>query len=101
MLIPRFSIRWLFLLTACFALFSPVLAAGWRGESWAAGVAIAVLFLVVTLIVYAAAFWLAWSLYRVVTPAGGLGARAAVTRDTKEQGAGLDAGTPVEEPRER
>jgi hypothetical protein len=65
MLIPRFSIRWLFVLTGVCALFFVVLAAGWRGEYWAGGVALAVLFLIVTLIVHAAVFWLAWLLYQM------------------------------------
>jgi hypothetical protein len=66
MLIPRFSIRWLFVLTGVCALFFVVLAAGWRGEYWAGGVALAVLFLIVTLIIHAAVFWLAWLLYQLL-----------------------------------
>ncbi|MDH3718072.1 MAG: hypothetical protein OES79_08105 [Planctomycetota bacterium] len=66
MLIPRFSLRWLFVLTGVCALFFVVLAAGWRGEYWAGGVAIAVLFLIVTLIIHAAVFWLAWLLYQML-----------------------------------
>jgi lysylphosphatidylglycerol synthetase-like protein (DUF2156 family) len=64
MLIPRFSLRWLFVLTCVCALFFVVLAAGWRGKYWAGGVAIAVLFLIVTLVIHAAVFWLAWLVAR-------------------------------------
>ena len=60
MLIPRFSIRWLLALTGFCGLFSVVLAAGWRGEYWAAALAIAILALIFTLIVHAAIFCMAW-----------------------------------------
>ena len=66
MLIPRFSLRWLFLMTGACALFSMALAAGWRGEAWAIAVAGAVVFLIFTLVVHAAVFWLAWLVSRIL-----------------------------------
>ena len=38
MLIPRFSLRWLFGLTTVCAVFSLVIAQAYRGQSWAIGV---------------------------------------------------------------
>jgi len=60
MLIPRFSLRWLLGLITLSAGVSVVLAQAVRGQSWAIGVAAALLCLVVLALLQAGTFLVAW-----------------------------------------
>ncbi len=62
MLIPRFTIRWLLLLTTVCGFFFFVLAAAVRGSAWAGAISIAVAGLVAAFILYAAFFGFAYIL---------------------------------------
>ena len=65
MLIPQYSLRWLLgAITAAACLFS-VVAVGVRGQAWALAVSIAFGAIVVSGLVYAAAFGVVW-LFSVV-----------------------------------
>lgn len=56
MLIPRFSLRWLLAVTSASGVFFLVVAQAVRGSSWARGVCVAALYLVVCLLFYVAAW---------------------------------------------
>ena len=56
MLIPRFTIRGLLLLTAVCAVFFAVLTAALRGQIWAAAVSIAVAAVVLAFMIYGLLF---------------------------------------------
>lgn len=60
MLIPQFSIRWLMAATIAFALVSSLFALALQGYPWAAGAAIAVLSLALTVAVWVVLFGLIW-----------------------------------------
>jgi hypothetical protein len=75
MILPQYSLRKLLASMVGFALFCLVVSWGVRGSSWAFGVAIAGLSIVVALLVQALGFWLVW-LFATVT-AKYLGKRAA------------------------
>ncbi|NIP84686.1 MAG: hypothetical protein GTO03_03660 [Planctomycetales bacterium] len=90
MLIPRFSIRRLLILIACCAPLFVMMAAAWRRELWAAGVVIALLFLVATLFVHAAAFGMAWLLYQLVWQTRVGGPPAGMRGDGRGPGAGTE-----------
>lgn len=76
MLIPQYSLRWLFgLITAAAGVLS-IVAVGVRGQAWALAVSIGLLSIVVSALVYAAAFGLVW-LFSVVT--AGFARRTAET----------------------
>jgi type VI protein secretion system component VasK len=62
MLIPRFSIRWLLWLTTFSAAVSLVLSFAVRGKAWALATAAGLWVLVITAMLYAAAFLAAWLL---------------------------------------
>lgn len=60
MLVPQFSIRWLFAITAlCAGVFS-VAALGVRGHRWAIGATVAIASLVILMLVYAVLFGVIW-----------------------------------------
>jgi hypothetical protein len=56
MLIPRFSLRWLLAVTSASGVFFLIVAQAVRGSSWARGICLAALYLVVCLAFYV----LAW-----------------------------------------
>lgn len=60
MLLPRFTIRTLFVAMAGGALFSVAVGAAVRGQHWAWGVAAGVLSLAVAALVHAACFGIVW-----------------------------------------
>ncbi len=68
MLIPQFSLRWMFGLTTVCAVIFTILAAGLRGNSWAVGVSVGLLALVVMLSIHAGLFALTWSFAAVSGP---------------------------------
>lgn len=60
MLVPQFSLRWLFAITAlCAGVFS-IVAFGVRGHRWAMGVTVAIVALVILMLVHAALFGIVW-----------------------------------------
>jgi hypothetical protein len=61
MLIPRFTVRWLLVLTAACALLAFVVSLGIGGSVWAMSLAITLGSLILTVLLYAAAFLLAWA----------------------------------------
>jgi hypothetical protein len=65
MLIPRFSLRLLLVLTTVSAVFFFVVAHAVDGHFWAIGVSVAGASLLLTLLVHAFFFFLAWSLTSV------------------------------------
>jgi hypothetical protein len=76
MLIPRFTIRWLFLLTTLAGVFFLVVSLAIQGKIWAIALAVSVASLFVTFLLYAAFFGLAYALASLVgafrrRPAGG------------------------------
>ena len=62
MLIPRFSLRQLLIITTVSAFFCYLLAMATRGHQWAIALSFAVSSILCALIVYAAVFILAWLL---------------------------------------
>ena len=71
MLIPRFSVRWLMLLTAVCAVFFLVMRYAALGRFWAIGLAATVLTLALAMLVYGLLFVLAFvlaGLLRLVRP---------------------------------
>lgn len=62
MLIPRFSIRWVLLLTTFCAVLFIVMAQAVRGRTWAMAITGAVAFVGFTFILYAASFLSAYAL---------------------------------------
>ena len=66
MILPQYSLRKLLASMVGFALFCLVVSWGVRGSSWAFGVSIAGLSIVVALLVQALGFWLVW-LFATVT----------------------------------
>lgn len=62
MLIPRFSLRLLLLITTASAIFCYVLAMATRGQEWAIVFSIAVSSVLLALIVHAVLFAIAWML---------------------------------------
>ena len=62
MLIPQFTIRWMFGLTAVMAVLFLVISWAVQGSAWAIGVSAAVVALAIAAIVYAAMFALVWLL---------------------------------------
>ncbi len=68
MLIPQFSLRWMFGLTTVCAVIFAVVAAGMRGNSWAVGVTIGLLALVLMFSIHAGLFALTWLFAAVSTP---------------------------------
>jgi hypothetical protein len=71
MLIPRFSLRWLLLLTTVCAVFFLVVRFAFRGDFWAIGLVVTVVTLVVASFTYGLLFSLAFvlaALLRLVRP---------------------------------
>lgn len=62
MLIPQFSVRWLLALVAVCALLFWVFSQALAGTSWAVGISVAVISLIVIFCVHAVFFWLTWLL---------------------------------------
>ena len=62
MLVPRFSLRSLLLLTTVAALVSFVVMCAVRGQAWAIALAVAMASLVLTLLLHAVFFLVAWML---------------------------------------
>ena len=61
MLIPQYSLRWLFgVMTACAGIFT-IVAFGVRGHAWAAGLSIALGAFVLAMLSYALLFGLIWT----------------------------------------
>jgi hypothetical protein len=77
MLIPRFTIRWLLLLTTVCGVFFLVVTLAVRGQAWAIAVSMAVACLAVCFLGYAVFFGLAFLVARVVAML-----RPAPARDT-------------------
>ena len=65
MIMPRFTIRTAFVGVTCCALLFVVVGMAVRGETWAWGISIGVISLVVTLFVHAAWFGLVWIFARL------------------------------------
>lgn len=61
MILPRYSLRVILLVTAICAVISLILAQGLRGKPWAAGMSMGLLAAVVTLALGAVAFGLIWA----------------------------------------
>ncbi len=61
MILPRYSLRVILLVTAICAVISLVLAQGLRGKPWAAGMTMGLVAAVVTLVLGALAFGLIWA----------------------------------------
>ena len=59
-LVPQFSLRWLLAVTTVCAVVFSIAGLGLRGKTWAAGVSIGILSLVVLVAVYALVFALVW-----------------------------------------
>ena len=66
MLIPRFTIRWLLLLTTVSAVFFLVVTCAVRGDAWAVSISLGVVSLAVAFLVYGAFFGAAWLVASVV-----------------------------------
>lgn len=62
MLIPRFSVRFLLFLTAICAVFFFIVTLAVQGSHWATAVSVAIAGLVLTMLVQAGTFGLAWSI---------------------------------------
>jgi hypothetical protein len=71
MLIPRFTLRRLFLVTTLCAVFFLVLSFALRGYVWAAAISAAGLAVVVSFTLYAALFALTWLVSRGIAWAAG------------------------------
>jgi len=59
-LIPQYSILWLLAITTVCAVILSIVALGLRGHTWAAGVSIGILSVVILAFVYALVFAVAW-----------------------------------------
>ena len=66
MLIPRYSMRWLLLATTVFAGYSLLVSVAIRGQSWAAGIAIALGSLFLVMFVHAMFFLVSFMLASVL-----------------------------------
>ena len=64
MLLPRFSIRWVLLLTTVLALLSAVMRQAYFGQQWAIAVTAVLVFLLAVFLSYAAAILSAYTLAR-------------------------------------
>ena len=62
MLIPRFSIRFLLLLTTICAVFFFIVTLAVQGNQWAIAVAVAITGLVASMLVQASTFGVAWAI---------------------------------------
>ena len=67
MLIPRFTIRWLLMLTTVSAVFFLIVTCAVRGDAWAVSVSLGVVSLAVAFLVYGAFFGFAWLVASVVS----------------------------------
>ena len=71
MLIPRFTLRWLLMLTTVCAVFSLIVRFAGQGQHWAVAVVTAVMTLAVAMLIYGTVFSLAFVLnlvFRFVRP---------------------------------
>ena len=62
MLVPQFSVRWLLALTGVCALLFWIFSRALGGSSWAVGISVVVISLIVVFCVHAVLFWLTWVL---------------------------------------
>ena len=60
MLLPRFSIRWLLVLTTAFGVFFTILSIAVRGQAWAIAISVAIASLGVFMLIYAGVFVASW-----------------------------------------
>jgi hypothetical protein len=67
MLLPRFSLRWLLAATTLCGIVAFVLAQAVRGDAWGIAVAVACGALLMTALVFASVFIVAWSIASVGT----------------------------------
>ena len=65
MLIPQFSIRWLLALTTVCAVIFSVFGLAYRGNSWAQGVSVAIVSMVIVFAFHAFTFTVIWGLSTV------------------------------------
>src|SRR5438876_9569530 len=80
MILPRYSVRAILLVTAICAVVSLVLAQGLRGKPWAAGMSIGLLAVTVTLTLGALMFALLWALAIALRSGARRGERNAAER---------------------
>ena len=66
MLIPRFSIRWLLIVTAVFAAFFFLVSVAVRGEPWAIAVSVALGSLALLVVIHAGFFLVAWLIAEMI-----------------------------------
>lgn len=64
MLLPRFSIRWVLMLTTVLALLFVAVRQAFLGQSWAIGLTAVLVFVTIAFIFYACAFLAAYALAR-------------------------------------
>ena len=69
-LIPQYSVRWLLAITTVCGVIFSIVALGLRGHTWATGVSIGILSLVVLAFVYALVFAVAWLFSLIVSLVG-------------------------------
>ena len=62
MLIPKFSVRWLLILTAVCAALSLIIAAAVKGRAWALAFSLGVGAVALTFLVYSATYSMSWLL---------------------------------------
>lgn len=65
MLLPRFTLRTILVVTTVAAVFFVLVGAGYRGQQWAWGAAIGVLSLALAALVHASAFGVVWCFAKV------------------------------------
>lgn len=86
-LVPQFSLLWLLAVTTVCAVAFSFVALGLRGHTWAAGVSIGILSLVVLVLVYALVFAVAW-LFSLVTSLVGRGTSGAARSPFRDHASG-------------
>ena len=80
MLVPRFTVRTMLVVTALSAVFFLLVGTAFRGQNWAWGVAFGVLSVAVAALVHAACFGMVWLFAQLFTPSpGGVGSEAWLT----------------------
>ena len=80
MLVPRFTVRTILVVTALAAVFFLLVGTAFRGENWAWGVAFGVLSVAVAALVHAACFGMVWLFAQLFTPSpSGVGSEAWLT----------------------
>ncbi len=82
MLIPQYSLRWLFGLTAVCAVISLITASALRGQGWAIGVTIGLVSLLVVIGVHVLLFAAVWLYSKLLARGGNPFAPAAAAKTT-------------------